>query len=233
MIPDALRSSRPNLAVRVMLLAEVLAFVAIVMGIIWLHPAKGRPMQWYNIALWMAAALVSVGGNLLHGDRPGDSGLRVDNLVASAREACIVTAVLVAAVGAAAMVGRQWHFESWPEFFARSGEILAVAFAQQYLLQAFMLRRLLQTGMPRPWAVGAAAVLFAGIHAPNLVLVAATAVAAVVWCCLFLRQANLFVLGLSHGLLSLWMYYAWPNTWHLRQAVGPRALRYMARYWGW
>ena len=233
MIPDALRSHRPALAVRVMLLAEVLAFVAIVMGIIWLHPTRGRPLQWYNIVLWASAVLVSVGGNILHGDRPGDSGLRVDNLRASGREACVVTAVLVAGVGAAAVVGRGWHFESWPDFAARSGEIFAVAFAQQYVLQAFMLRRLAQAGLPRPWAVGAAAVLFAGIHAPNLVLVAATALAAVVWCCLFLRHANLFVLGLSHGLLSLWMYYAWPSAWHLRLAVGPRALVYLSRYWGW
>ncbi len=50
---------------------------------------------------------------------------------------------------------------------------------------------------------------------------------------MFLRHANLFVLGLSHALLSLWVYYAWPKTWHLSLAVGPKALKYIAEYWHW
>ena len=216
-----------------MLLAEVLAFVAVVMGIIWLHPAKGQSLRWYNIVLWPLAAVLSVGANFVHGDRPRDSGLRVDNLGASASEACVATAVLAAAVAAGAVVGRGWHFESWGDFAARSGEILALACLQQYLLQAFMLRRLQQAGLGRVWAVAAASVLFAAIHAPNIVLAALTAVAAIVWCILFLRHANLFVLALSHGLLSLWVYYAWPKAWHLGLAVGARAVERIAKHWGW
>jgi len=233
MIPDAFRSSRPAARVRAMLLAEVLAFVAVMVGVIWLHPGKGRPLQWFNIVLWSLAAILPVGANLLHGDRLRDSGLRVDNLGPSAREACLATGVLAAAVAAGALAGRGWHVEPWPDVAARAGEVLAVAFIQQYLLQAFMLRRLLQAGLGRAWAVAVASGLFAAIHAPNVVLMALTAAAAVVWCCLFLRQANLFVLAPSHGLLSLWVYYAWPKTWHLRLVVGPRALEHLSRYWGW
>ena len=216
-----------------MLLAEVVAFVAVVVGVIWLHPGPGRSVQWYNVLLWALAAILPVGANLLHGDRPRDSGLRADNIGKSAREACAATAVLAAAVAAAAVVGRGWHFEPWPRFAGRAGQILALGFVQQYLLQAFMLRRLRQGGLSGRWAAVAAAVLFASLHAPNLVVAALAAAAAIVWCSLFLRHANLFVLGLSHALLSLWVYYAWPKTWHLRLAVGPKALKYIAEYWQW
>ena len=215
-----------------MLLAEVGLFVAVVMGIIWLHPARGESLQWYNIVLWAAAVVLPVGANLLHGDSPRDIGLRLDALGPSAREACIATAVLAAIVGAASLAGGGGHFEPWPRFASRSGEILAVAMVQQYVLQAFMLRRLRQAGLPPAAAVTAAATLFAAIHAPNLVLMAATATAAVVWCSLFLRHANLYVLGLSHGALSLWLYYAWPKAWHLGLAVGPKAMDRLTHYWG-
>jgi len=213
--------------------AEVSVFVAVVMGIIWLHPGKGQPLQWYHVALWIVAAALPVAVNVLHGETLRDIGLRLDTLGPSAREACIATAVLAAIVGAASVVGGGWHFEAWPRFAARSGEILAVGLAQQYVLQAFMLRRLRQAGLAPAPAVAIAAMLFAAIHAPNLVLMGATAVAGAVWCSLFLRHANLIVLGLSHGVLSLWLYYAWPKAWHLRLAVGPKALEYLTRYWGW
>jgi len=233
MIPDSFRSPHPPRAVRAMLLLEVAGFVAVVMGIVWLHPARGEALQWYNVVLWALAGVVAVGGNLLHGDRLRDSGLRVDNLGVSAREACIVTGLLAAAVAVGAIVGGRWHIEPWPRLAARSGEILAVAVVQQYVLQAFMLRRLRQGGLTPLWAVIVASVLFGAVHTPNHVLVAVTTLGAIAWCTLFLRHANLLVLSASHALLSLWLYYAWPKAWHLGLAIGPKALERMARYWAW
>ena len=232
MIPDRLKATNPPAPVRAMLLGEVLVFVGAVAGAIWLQPAPGRAVRWYTIVLWVLAAVLAVGANILHGDRPRDSGLRVDNLAASAREAAGATAVLAACIAAAAVAGGGWHFERWPRFAGRSGEILAAACAQQYVLQAFMVRRLGQAGLGRVWVVALASALFAALHAPNVVLMAVTGAAGAIWCCLFLRQANLAVLGLSHGVLSLWLYYAWPKAWHLGLAVGPRALERMSRYWG-
>lgn len=235
MIPDALRSSSPPPAVRAMLLIEVLVLVAVVMGIVWLSPdtAPDRSGRWYVIILWTVAFVLPVGANVLHGDRLRDGGLRVDNLPASVRQATGVTAIMAAVVVAGGVVGGGWHFEHWSRFAARSGQVLAVTFAQQYMLQAFMLRRLRQAGLGPAWAVAVAAALFAAVHAPNIVLVAVTAVAAIAWCCLFLRHANLLVLSLSHAVLSLGLYYAWPKSWHLALAVGPKALDRMREYWGW
>ena len=235
MIPSALRSPSPPAVVRAMLLIEVLVFVAVVMGIIWLSPdtAPGQSPRWYVIALWTVAFALPVGANVLHGDRPRDSGLRVDNLRASARQAAGVTAIMAAVVVAGGIVAGRWHFEQWSHFAARLGEILAVAFAQQYVLQAFMLRRLRQAGLGSAWAVVVASVLFASVHSPNIVLMAVTALAAIAWCCLFLRHANLAVLSLSHAVLSLGLYYAWPKAWHLALALGPKALDRMGEYWGW
>jgi len=232
-IPDSFRSPRPPPAVRAILLAEVAAFVAVVTGVIWLNPAPGQAVQWYNVVLWVLAVLLAAGGNLLHGDRPRDSGLRVDNLGVSAREACIVTGILAAAVAVAGAATWQWHYVRWAQLARRAGEILAVAAVQQYVLQAFMLRRLRQAGLAPVLAVAVAAVLFGALHAPNIVLVGVTVLAATVWCTLFLRHANLLVLSASHGLLAVWLYCAWPKAWHLGMAVGPKALERMTRYWAW
>ena len=230
---DRLRVSPAPAALRALLLAEVLVFTAVVIGIIWLRPGKGEPAQWYTIALWIVAAVLPVAANLLHGDTLRDSGLRLDTLGPSARQACVATAGLAAIVGAASLAGGGAHFEAWSRFASRSGAILAIALAQQFVLQAFMLRRLRQAGLPPAPAVALAALLFAAFHAPNVVLMGATAVAGAVWCTLFLRHANLFVLGLSHGILSLWLYYALPKARHLGLAVGPKALERLTRYWGW
>ena len=100
---------------------------------------------------------------------------------------------------------------------------------QQFLLQSSVLRRVRQGGLPAPAAVLASAALFALVHAPNWTLVGLTGAAGVVWCALFLRRANILTLGISHGLLALLVYHAWPKAWHLGLAIGPKFLDRAAR----
>ena len=112
-ISKSLSSPSPRMAVRALLVMEVLIFTAVLLGCIWLAPRKGEAIRWHHVALWALAAGLPVGLNLLHGDRPRDSGIRVDNLAASAREVAIATVVMaggVLAVGIAAgeFYGRHW-----------------------------------------------------------------------------------------------------------------------------
>jgi len=47
-----------------------------------------------------------------------------------------------------------------------------------------------------------------------------------VWCLLFYRQPNLFILALSHGWLAVLVRYSWPAEWLRNLRIGPS-------YWTW
>ena len=84
---------------------------------------------------------------------------------------------------------------------------------QQYILQAFIYRRLRFILVPEQlspnenaWrvrlAIFSAAVLFALVHAPNLPLMALSLTGGLIWSWVYERAPNLFALGLSHCLMS-------------------------------
>jgi membrane protease YdiL (CAAX protease family) len=97
--------------------------------------------------------------------------------------------------------------------------------AQQYGLLGFYLRRF-EEAIPGEWApVLAAAVVFSGLHAPNLPLMAMTLVVSLGACWLYRRAPNLWVLGLAHGLLSITVAMFLAKLLVAGLKVGPRALR--------
>jgi hypothetical protein len=102
---------------------------------------------------------------------------------------------------------------------------------QQFLLQDyFMLRLMRLLPPPQPFreaiAIGAAAVLFATAHLPNLTLTAATLVWGAVACALFRRYKNLWALGLAQGILGLCFAICIPDALHHHLRVGLGYLRY-------
>jgi hypothetical protein len=104
---------------------------------------------------------------------------------------------------------------------------------QQFLLQDYFmprLQRLLPAAQPsrEAIAVGAAAVLFAAAHLPNLTLTAATLVWGAVACALFRRYKNLWALGLAQGILGLCFAICIPDSLHHHLRVGLGYLRYHA-----
>ncbi len=222
-----LRSLRPKPLVRVMLVAEVVLFVAGMLGYIWLlMPHKGADVRWYQPAVAVLLAAVPIALNLLHGDRPADSGIRLDNLAASAKEVAIATAILATVAVALALVWDGWRWKGWPRLAELSGLYLGWGLAQQYLLQAFALRRFMQAGLPAAAAVVLAAGLFGLLHAPNWLLVAVTTGAGLVWCRLFLRRPNILTLGLSHAALAVLLYHVWYVP-ICRLMIGPMYLEKM------
>jgi membrane protease YdiL (CAAX protease family) len=204
------RSARPALWVRLMLVAEVLIVTGgMAMYLLFLLPLHKQDTRWYHVVIplvLMAVGPISL--NLLHGDRPADSGIRLDTLAGSAREVGLATLAMAAGLTALALWMGGFTWKSWPRLAEMGGGYLAWGLMQQYLLQAFVLRRLLQSGLPKWPAVAAAAALFGLMHAPNWGLVAASAGGAVVWCHLFLRRPNLLTLGASHAALAVLLYHA-------------------------
>ena len=223
------RALQPSAGIRVLLVGEVAAFTAVVMACVWLGPPEVGGFHWWHIMLWMAAFALPVGANLLHGDRPADSGLRTDNLVPAAREALAATLVLGLIILAVGLMAGGFSDLRWGKSTRLAVTYVAGGLIQQYILQAFALCRLRQAGLGKLPAVVLAASLFAIVHAPNWVLSGLTAGTAVVWCILFLRHRNLLVLAVSHGLLAWLVYHAWPKGWHLGLAIGPNYLSRLAR----
>ena len=230
-IPAGLKSSRPGGAVRAMLILEVALFMATAACCLWLTP-RDRPLQWYHAGMWGLAVALPIFANLLHGDRPADSGLRVDNLISSSREALVVTLVLGAVVVAIGLAAAGWRPIEWHRIACDAAPIFAFAVVQQYAMQSFVLRRLRQSGVRTPLAVAITVMCFGLMHMPNPVLTAGTIAVAIPWCILFVRRPNLIALSASHCMLTLLVRSFWPKAWHLGLAVGPRVLE-RAHEHGW
>ena len=219
-----LRSSNPPAAVRAILVGEVILCVAGAAACIWfLMPTRESVLRWYHATLALLVA-VPIGLNLLHRDRPADSGLRMDNWRASAREVLLVTVAMTAGIVVIGLLARGFHWVS----LKRLANLVAVyplwGIAQQYFLQAFMLRRLRQACIPPPVAAILAAVLFGLLHAPNWALVAGVTFTGLVSCTLFIRRPNLFTLGLAHAAVAVLLFHAWPKAWLQGMTIGPMFL---------
>jgi len=214
-----------------MLIGEVGLFMIAAAGLLWLTPRHG-PLQWYHACMWALVITLPICANLIHGDRPADSGLRLDNLVSSGKEVLMATLVLGVIVAVIGLIKAGWPVIPWRKVAADAGTILAFAFVQQYAMQAFVLRRLRQTGMTAAPAVFITVMCFGFMHMPNPVLTGLTAVVGVFWCTLFIRRPNLLTLSVSHCLLTLLVRSLWPKAWHLGLAVGPKVLE-RAQQAGW
>jgi membrane protease YdiL (CAAX protease family) len=97
---------------------------------------------------------------------------------------------------------------------------------QQFLMNDLFMPRLTRMLPSENTAVGAAAILFALAHLPNLPLTAVTLVWGAISCALFRRYRNLYALGLAQGLLGLCFAVCIPDALHHHLRVGLGYLRY-------
>jgi membrane protease YdiL (CAAX protease family) len=88
------------------------------------------------------------------------------------------------------IVARYWGYAIW-------------AFLQQFLLQDFVLLRLLRLLREPKVAVASAAGLFALAHLPNPILTATTVIWGYVACLLFLRYRSIYSLAVAHAIFGI------------------------------
>jgi len=105
--------------------------------------------------------------------------------------------------------------------FAHCGGYVVWTMYQQFLMQDYFMPRLTRM-LNSNTAIIVAAVLFSVAHLPNLALAAATLVWGVVSCLLFRRYRNLYILGLTQGLLGLCFAVCVPDALlhHMRVGLG-------------
>lgn len=131
-------------------------------------------------------------------------GLRTDTLGPALRTVGLVTAAGTVLI--VAWAGTQHRLPPPPTFWAALAVYPVWGLAQQFLLNAMLLRNL-RSVLPERLALLLAGLLFAAAHLPDLPLVALTFPAGLAWGWIYLRRPNLWALGLGHGVLGTIAYY--------------------------
>lgn len=106
------------------------------------------------------------------------------------------------------------------------GEYAVWALMQQFILQVYVLLRLLRLGLGRVSAIAIAALMFAGAHIPNPVLCPAVLIWATLCCILYLRYRNLYPIAFAHALLGMCLAITVPNSLNHSMRVGLGYLEY-------
>ena len=201
---------------------ELVVGYGLILAVMW----TPRPWQrWLYVAaiLWIAAVTwVSFDGWRVMGLRV--SGMLRSLWVVGAALAVAGVAILVASQmntlhrppGAGLFVKSFWGYTLW-------------SFVQQFLLQDFVLLRLLRLLPSKGAAVAAATGLFALGHLPSPILTAMTLVWGAAACWIFLKYRNIWTLGMAHAVLGVCVAIVVPGRVDHNMRVGLGYLRYHPR----
>lgn len=206
-------------------LLELISAYSLILAVLW------TPMPVQRIFYWLAILAV-VGITVLRREKLQSLGLTP----AGPRRSLWIVAVAVGLAGlaviAASYFGTLHGLPRIGHLSMRTRVIgyLIWSFVQEFLLQVFVLMRLMRLLPKRSLAIAVAALLFAIAHIPNPVLIGLTLLWALIACPLFLRYRNLYALGLAHGILGLCVAITVPDALHHHMRVGLGYLRYQSHH---
>jgi membrane protease YdiL (CAAX protease family) len=185
---------------------EIASVISSVLIAEWILAAvSGNQKLLVALPLALAFALMII-SHRLRRESLKDLGFRLDNSL-QAIKLLILPMLFVAA--ACFLVGwfsaERVNFLRWHSSRPLVGQ-LALGFGwgllQQYVLQGFVNRRA-QIVFGRGWiSVVLVAVVFGGLHLPNPWLSVLTFVGGLIWGAVYQRAPNLFVLALSHSIMT-------------------------------
>ncbi|MGC2300922.1 MAG: CPBP family intramembrane glutamic endopeptidase [Acidobacteriaceae bacterium] len=203
--------------------AELAIGYGLILATIWTPNPAQRILYWIAFA-WIAITAA------LRWKETAPNGLGLKGLLPSLWIVAAAIAILFAGValaerlhtlhplyGPLPILTHVWGYALW-------------ALMQQFILQIYVLLRLLRLGMRRTPAIALSAGLFSIAHIPNPVLVALTLVWGAVTCLLFLRYRNLYTLALAHGILGMCLAITVPNHINHHMRVGLGYLEYHAHH---
>jgi len=206
-------------------LLELISAYGLILAVIW------TPMPAQRILYWLAIVAV-VGITVLRREKLQSLGLAPTETRRSLWIVAAALALAVLAVVAAKELGTLHGLPGVGRMPARTRVIgyLIWSFVQEFLVQVFVLTRLVRLLPRRSLAIAAAALLFAIAHIPNPILICLTLVWALIACPFFLRYRNLYALGLAHAILGLCVAVTVPDAMHHHMRVGLGYLRYQPRH---
>lgn len=208
----AYRLTVPRAPVSARDLAELAAGFTGILLILWLPTHK-------QLIFGPIALLAPLGMVLARKPKLDDLGLGLRGLVSSLW--IFPAALAVSILGIFLAKGAGTFHALYQAGFAHCGGYVVWTMYQQFLMQDYFMPRLTRL-LGSDAATAVAAALFAVAHLPNLALVGATLVWGVVSCWLFRRYRNLYVLGLTQGLLGLCFAVCVPDSLlhHMRVGLG-------------
>ena len=133
-------------------------------------------------------------------------GLRGENLGRTARDVGLLSAG--AALGMGVYGAAAGSFRLGPDLLPLLVLYPAWGLTQQVLVQGYVTRHLAEAGLPALAVVPITAVAFGSVHLPNAPLTAATVAMGGAFAPLYLRDRNLWPLGVAHGTLGA-LFYVW------------------------
>lgn len=210
-------------------LRELLIGYLLVLVTVWLPNPAQRILFWVTFA-WIAYVTVT--------SRPSwdDLGLRFSLNFSSLLRAALLVSGAVLLAGLAVGIAIKLHTLHELYGSAPAGEhmwgYIIWSFMQQFILQTYLLARLMRLLPSRTLAILVAAAMFALAHLPNPVLTIATFLWGAAACALFVRYRNLYSLGAIHAVLGLCVAFTVPNAVHHHMRVGLGYLRYHHDYPG-
>lgn len=199
--------------------AELAIAYGLILAVVW------TPNPEQRFLYWIAFAFIAIVGWLSR-NRSRPIGLGLEGLASSLWIAGGALILFFLGIGIAAHLHALHALYGTLPFGEHILEYSFWALMQQYILQVYVLLRLLRMGMGRGAAIGLAAVLFAIAHIPNPVLVPAVLLWGAASCWLYLRYRNLYPLAIAHGLLGMCLAVCVPNSLHHHLRVGLGYLEY-------
>jgi membrane protease YdiL (CAAX protease family) len=199
---------------------EVAVVIGLILATIWLAPLwpERGVAKVLGYTLAVAAFGVAVASNFAHRDGRRELGLQYENFWRAVKVLAGPTVVLVGVLLAVGYAMESLNFGE--RAFRFRPRRFVWPLVQEYLLQCFLNRRL-QDAFGKGWrSAGMAALIFAGLHAPNPVLMGATFIAGYFWTRAFQREPNLLAVTLSHSLLGFVLRYSLPVEWLPNMRIG-------------
>ena len=202
-------------------LLELISAYGLILAVIW------TPMPAQRILYWLAVVVV-VGFTVLRREKLHLLGLAPTETRRSLWIVGAAVVLAVLAIVAARLLGTLHALPRIGHLTARTRIVgyMIWSFVQEFLIQVFVLTRVMGLVRRRSLAIAITALLFAVAHIPNPVLIWLTLLWAFIACPFFLRYRNLYALGLAHGILGLCVAVTVPDALHHHMRVGLGYLRY-------
>jgi hypothetical protein len=200
---------------RLLILFEVVTLYALVQGYIWHWQYTEPRLVWLILLLLIAS-------HLAHRDTAKELGFRVDNFAAVTRRTALSAIPFLAVFLVVGLwTGRLWELPLrlgtiWPGIRYSLWGLF-----QQYGLQGFFHRRLMEVLSSRSQTSLLNGLIFMSFHIPNPVLMLFTLTGGIVLSRIYAETRNLFVLGIFHGLTGLLLSNTFPRDWLHNMRVGP------------
>jgi len=196
---------------------EIVCLLGLIELIMWGVPFTPDPTGAYLGAVALIAALL-VTCQIRDAVPARDLGLRVDNLVPVLRALAVPFGAAIAVMLVVGLSAGTLRFGG--KFVRMLIGVPVWAVLQQYMLLAFVHRRVRVVIGPGTRSIAASAGLFAVLHLPNPALTVACAVAGAVWVWQYDRSPNLLANAVTHTMASAFLANTLPATMLKNMVVG-------------